>query len=50
VLDAILESTRASTPAPIKETAEAVAAHAEVEARPSVPIETEPIGTGQSFE
>jgi hypothetical protein len=50
VLNAILESTRASTPAPTKETAEAATAHAEVEAGPSVPIETEPVGTGQSIE
>jgi hypothetical protein len=50
VLDAALESTRASTPAPIKETAEAAVAHAEVEAGPSVPIETELVGTGQSIE
>jgi hypothetical protein len=50
VLDVILESTRASTPAPVKETVEAATAHAKVKARPSVPIETEPVGTGQSIE
>jgi hypothetical protein len=50
VLDIVLESTRASTPAPVKETAEAAAAHAEVEAGPSMPIETECVGTGQSIE
>jgi hypothetical protein len=50
VLDAVLESTRASTPAPVKETVEAAAAHAKVEARPSVLIETEHVGTGQSIE
>jgi hypothetical protein len=50
VMDAVLESTRASTPAPVKETVEAAAAHAEVEAGPSVPIETEPVGTGQIIE
>jgi hypothetical protein len=50
VLDAILESTRASTPAPVKETAEAATVRAEPEAGPSVPFETEPAGTGQSDE
>jgi hypothetical protein len=45
VLDAVMESTRASTPAPAKETAEAATARAELEARPSLPIETEPAGT-----
>jgi hypothetical protein len=50
VLDAILESTRVSTPAPAKETAEAATVRVETEAGPSVPIETEPAGTGQSFE
>jgi hypothetical protein len=34
VLDAVLESTRASTPAPAKETAEAATARAEPEAGP----------------
>jgi hypothetical protein len=50
VLDAVLEWTRASTPAPAKETAKAATTHAEVKARPSVPIETEPVGTRQSIE
>jgi hypothetical protein len=50
VLDAVLESTRASTPAPAKETAEAATARAEPEAGSSVPIETEPAGTGWSVE
>jgi hypothetical protein len=50
VLDAVLESTRASTPAPAKETAEAATTRAEPEAGPSVPNETEPVGTGQSIE
>jgi hypothetical protein len=50
VLDAVLESTRASTPAPAKETAEAATARAEPEAGLSVPIETKPAGTGQSVE
>jgi hypothetical protein len=50
VLDAVLESTRVSTPAPARETAKAATARVEAEARPSVPIETEPVGTGQSIE
>jgi hypothetical protein len=50
MLDAVLESTRASTPVPAKETAEAAIARAEPEAAPSVPIETEPAGTGWSDE
>ena len=45
VLDAILESTWASTPAPAKETAEAATARVEPEAGPSVPTEAEPTGT-----
>jgi hypothetical protein len=50
VLDAILESTRVSTPATAKETAEVAIVCVETEAEPSVPIETEPAGTGQSIE
>jgi hypothetical protein len=50
VLDIVLESTRASTPAPAKETAEAAIARVEAKAGPSVPIETEHVGTGQSIE
>jgi hypothetical protein len=46
VLDAVLESTRATTPTPAKETAEAAIARAELEARPPVPIEREPARTG----
>jgi hypothetical protein len=42
VLDAIMETTKTLTPAPIKKVAEAATAQAEVEARPSVPIETKP--------
>jgi hypothetical protein len=45
VLDAILESTRAPTPASAKEAAEAATTRAEVEAGPSVPIETGPVET-----
>jgi hypothetical protein len=50
VLDDVLESTRASTPASAKETAEDATARAEAEAGPLVPIETEPVGTRQSIE
>jgi hypothetical protein len=50
MLDVVLESTRASTPAPTKETAEATIAHGEPETRPSVPIEIELAGTGRSDE
>jgi hypothetical protein len=45
VLDTVLESTKASTPAPAKETAEAATARVETEAGPPVPTETEPAGT-----
>ena len=45
VLDAVLESTRAPTPASAKEAAEAATTRVEVEAGPSVPIETGPIET-----
>jgi hypothetical protein len=50
MLDAVLESTRASTPSPAKETAEATTIHAEIEAGPSVPIETGPAEARQSIE
>jgi hypothetical protein len=50
VLDVVLESTRASTPAPAKEAAAATTIHAEVKAGPLVPIETGPAETSQSIE
>jgi hypothetical protein len=50
VLDAVMESTRAITPAPAKEVAEATTACTETEARPSVPTEAKPAGTGQRTE
>jgi hypothetical protein len=50
VLDAVLESTRASTPAPAKENAEAATVRVETEAGPSVPTEAEPAGTEQRTE
>jgi hypothetical protein len=42
VLDAVMEATKALTPAPIKKIAEAVKVQAEAEVGPSVPIETKP--------
>jgi hypothetical protein len=43
VLDAILESARAPTPASAKEAAKAATSRVEVEAGPSVPIQIEPV-------
>jgi hypothetical protein len=45
VLDAVMETTRALTPAPAKKVAEAVAARAETEAEPPAPMEVEPTAT-----
>jgi hypothetical protein len=45
VLDAVMETTRALTPAPAKKIAEAAISHAETEAGPSVPTEMEPAAT-----
>jgi hypothetical protein len=42
VLDAVMETTKALTPAPSKKVAEAATTQAEAEAGPSVPIETKP--------
>ena len=42
VLDAVMETTKALTPAPAKKVAEAATALAEAEAGPSVPTETKP--------
>jgi hypothetical protein len=42
VLDAVMETTKALTSAPIKKVVEAVTTHAEAETGPSVPIETKP--------
>jgi hypothetical protein len=47
VLDAVLESTRASTPAPARETTEAAIVRVETEVGPSMPTEAEPAGTEQ---
>jgi hypothetical protein len=40
VLDAVMETTKALSPAPIKKIAEVVKVQAEAEAGPSVPIKT----------
>jgi hypothetical protein len=45
VLDAVMESTRALTPTPGKETAKIAIARAKIEAGPSVPTKIEPAGT-----
>jgi hypothetical protein len=42
VLDAVMETTKALTPAPTKKDAKDVTVQAEAEAGPSVPIETKP--------
>jgi hypothetical protein len=47
VLDAVLESTREPIPASAKEAVEAATTRAEVEARPSVPIEIGPVETSE---
>jgi hypothetical protein len=43
MLDAVIETTRALTPAPTKKVAEVVTVQAEAKAEPSVPIETKPV-------
>jgi hypothetical protein len=45
VLDAVMETTRALTPASAKKVAEAAAARAKTEAEPSAPTEAEPAAT-----
>jgi hypothetical protein len=50
MLDAVMESTRALTPAPAKKIAEAATARIETEAGPSVPTEAEPVGAEQRTE
>jgi hypothetical protein len=42
MLDAVMETTKALTPAPTKKDAEAITVQAKAEAGPSVPIETNP--------
>jgi hypothetical protein len=50
VLDTVMESTRALTPAPAKKIAEAAIARVETEVGPLVPTEAEPAGTEQRTE
>jgi hypothetical protein len=50
VLGAVMETTRALTPAPVKKVAEAATAHTETEAGPSVPAETKPAVTEKRTE
>jgi hypothetical protein len=50
MLDAVMEKTRALTPAPVKKVAEAVIAHIETEAGPLVPAETKLATTEQTVE
>jgi hypothetical protein len=50
VLDVVMESIRALTPAPAKKIVEAATGRAETEVAPSVPAETESVGTGQGTE
>jgi hypothetical protein len=50
MLNAVLESTRASTPASAKEAAEATTTRGEVEVGPSVPIGTRHVETTQSID
>jgi hypothetical protein len=50
VLDAVMETTRALTPTPVKKVAETVTARAETEAGPSVPAKAEPAATEQKAE
>jgi hypothetical protein len=50
VLDAVMETTKALTPAPAKKVAETVMARAKTEAGPSVLMEAEPAATEQRAE
>jgi hypothetical protein len=50
VLDAVVETTRALTPAPVKKVVEAATAHTETKAGPSVPVETKLAATEQRAE
>jgi hypothetical protein len=45
VLDAVMETTKALTPAPIKKVAEVAEGQAEAEAEPTVPIETKAVAS-----
>jgi hypothetical protein len=50
VLDAIVETTRALTPAPVKKVAEVATTHTKIEVGPSVPDETKLAATEQRAE
>jgi hypothetical protein len=50
MLDTVMETTKALTPAPVKKVVEAAAAQAEAKARPSVPTETKPAATKDKAE
>jgi hypothetical protein len=50
VLDAVVETTRALTPAPVKKVAEAATTHTETKAGPSVPAEMKLAATEQRAE
>jgi hypothetical protein len=50
VLDAVIETTKALTPAPAKKVVEAFTAEAEAEAVPSVSVETKPTATKEGAE
>ena len=50
VLDAVMETTRALTPAPMKKVAETATTRADIEAGPSVPTGVEPAVTEQIAE
>ena len=45
VLEAVMETTKALTPAPVEKVVEATTAQAKVEAGPSASAETKPAGT-----
>jgi hypothetical protein len=47
VLDAVMKTTRALTPAPAKKVAKTATTRAETEAGPSMPMEAEPAATEQ---
>jgi hypothetical protein len=50
VLDAVMETTRALTPAPVKKVAETATAHTETKAGHSMPAETKPVVTKERAE
>jgi hypothetical protein len=50
VLDVVMETTKALTPAPAKKAAEATKAQAEAEVGPSVPTETKPVASEDKAE